>query len=267
MIRLFVTDLDGCLSHPFQPPAWDALLALMRLHADRAQDPAIPALSICTGRPLSYAEAVAQWLGVTTPILFESGSGMYDPVANRVLWAPGIDARTEAALARLRRHVHVDLVARFPGTVAEFGKQKDVGVTNPDAGVIASLLAAVTELVREHGHDGLEIHHTAISVNVIPRAANKGAGLAWLSEHLDLPLSAIAYVGDSGGDISALRRAGMAFAPANAVGEVQAVATVTRGEATAGVLEAYQAVIAHNRSATKEPEPPDGPRSGMLPRP
>jgi HAD superfamily hydrolase (TIGR01484 family) len=265
VIRLFVTDLDGCLSHPFQPPAWEALLALVRLHAQRPGDPSIPALSICTGRPLSYAEAVAQWLGVTTPILFESGSGMYDPVANRVLWAPGIDARTEAALMRLRRRIHGDLVARFPGTVAEFGKQKDVGVTNPDARVIASLLAAVTELVREDGSAEVEIHHTAVSVNVIPRAANKGAGLAWLAEHLDVPLAAMAYVGDSGGDISALRRAGMAFAPANAVDEVKAVATVTGGEATAGVIEAYQAVIAHNRRAIGAGDRPRAPRSGTLP--
>lgn len=266
MIRLFVTDLDGCLSHPFQPPAWEALLALMRLHAERPADPSIPPLSICTGRPLSYAEAVAQWLAVTTPILFESGSGMYDPVANRVTWAPGIDARTEAALERLRRRIHGELVGRFPGTVAEFGKQKDVGVTNPDARVIASLLAAVTEIVREDGDAEVEIHHTAVSVNVIPRAANKGAGLAWLAEHLDLPLAAMAYVGDSGGDISALRRAGMAFAPANAVDEVKALATVTGGEATAGVLEAYQAVIAHNRRIAGPQREPRATRSGTLPR-
>lgn len=247
MIRLFVTDLDGCLSHPFQPPAWEALLALMRLHAERARDPAIPPLTLCTGRPLAYAEAVAQWLGVTTPILFESGSGMYDPVANRVSWAPGICARTEATLARLRRRIHGELVALHPGAVAEFAKQKDVGVMHPDARVIAALLAQVTDIVREDGDDTVEIHHTAVSVSVIPRAANKGAGLSWLAEHLGLPLGALAYVGDSNGDLSALQRAGMAFAPANAVPEVKAVAQVTAGEATAGVLEAYQAVIAHNR--------------------
>ena len=257
MIRLFVTDLDGCLSHPFQPPAWEALLALVRLHAQRAADPSIPPLSICTGRPLSYAEAVAQWLAVTTPILFESGSGMYDPVENRVRWAPSIDGRTEAVLDRLRRRIHGELVERFPGTVAEFGKQKDVGVTNPDERVIATLLAAVTDIVREDGNDAVEIHHTAVSVNVIPRAANKGAGLAWLAEHLDLPLTAMAYVGDSGGDISALRCAGMAFAPANAIDAVKAIAAVTTGEATLGVLEAYQAVIAHNRrTATRTEKPP-----------
>jgi HAD superfamily hydrolase (TIGR01484 family) len=266
VIRLFVTDLDGCLSHPFRAPAWEPLHALMRLHAQREVDPAIPPLTICTGRPLSYAEAVAQWLSVTTPIVFESGSGMYDPVSNRVTWAPGLDARTEAALARLRQRIHGELPARFPGTVAEFGKQKDVGVTHPDAGVIASLLEIVTELVAAEEADALEVHHTAVSVSVIPRAANKGAGLRWLSEHLAIPLAEIAYIGDSGGDIPALARAGMAFAPANAMDAVKAIAIVTREEATGGVLEAFQAVIAHNRRIVGHTDGPAATRAGHLPR-
>jgi hypothetical protein len=256
VIRLFVTDLDGCLSHPFRAPDWEALLALTRLHARHADDPCVPPLTLCTGRPLSYAAAVAQWLAVTTPILIESGSGMYDPVANRLAWSPRISARAEAALDRLRPRVHRELAARFPGTLPEFDKQRDVGVNNPDAGAIASLLEIITGMVRELdaelGDAELEVHHTAISVNVIPRAANKGAGLHWLGEHLGITLSEMAYIGDSGGDMPALRRAGMAFAPANAVDAVKAVATVTRGEATAGVLEAYQAVIAANERGASE---------------
>jgi HAD superfamily hydrolase (TIGR01484 family) len=278
VIRLFVTDLDGCLSHPFRAPDWEPLLALTRLHARHAHDPHVPPLTLCTGRPLSYAAAVAQWLAVTTPILIESGSGMYDPVANRLAWSPTISARAEAALDRLRLRVHRELVARFPGTMPEFDKQRDVGVNNPDPGAIASLLEIITGMVRdldaELGDTELEVHHTAISVNVIPRAANKGAGLHWLGEHLGIKLSEMAYIGDSGGDISALRRAGMAFAPANAIDAVKAIATATRGEATAGVLEAYQAVIAANErgdspapgvSTGRSAGPPDGTLSGGHP--
>jgi HAD superfamily hydrolase (TIGR01484 family) len=266
VIRLFVTDLDGCLSHPFRAPEWEPLVALTRLHARRAHDPHVPPLTLCTGRPLSYAAAVAQWLSVTTPILIESGSGMYDPVANRLSWAPSISARAEAALDRLRPRIHRELVARFPGTMPEFDKQRDVGINNPDPAVIASLLEIITGMVRDLdaedaalGDTGLEVHHTAISVNVIPRAANKGAGLHWLGEHLGIKLSEMAYIGDSGGDISALERAGMAFAPANAVDAVKAIATVTRGEATAGVLEAYQAVIAENERRRRRAGHPDSP--------
>lgn len=266
MIRLFVTDLDGCLSHPFRAPDWESLIALTRLHARRADDARIPPLTLCTGRPLGYAAAIAQWLDVATPILVESGSGMYDPIANRLSWSPRISARAEAALDRLRPRVHRELVARFAGTMPEFDKQRDVGVNNPDAGAIARLLEIITGMVRdldaELGDAELEVHHTAISVNVIPRAANKGAGLHWLSEHLGIKLSEMAYIGDSGGDISALACAGMAFAPANAVDAVKAIATVTRGEATAGVLEAYRAVIAENERRARLAHPDSHPLPG-----
>ena len=49
MIKLFVTDIDGCLAEPYEPYDLEALSTLRRL-ADGAQGPA-PALSICSGRP------------------------------------------------------------------------------------------------------------------------------------------------------------------------------------------------------------------------
>ncbi|ACY17827.1 HAD family hydrolase [Haliangium ochraceum] len=249
-VRLLVCDIDGCLSHPFRPPEWPALAEIARLHMCRDTVPYIPALTLCTGRPLPYAEAVAQWLGVSVPLLFESGSGMYDPSSNQVRWSPAIDAATEAALARLRPLIHDQLVDEYPGTRAEFGKGRDVGFNHPDPTIIEDLRERVLALVEEHRGDGaLEVHHTEISVNVIPAAANKGSGLRWLSQHLELPLSQIAYIGDSGGDLSALSCVGRPFAPANAIAEIRRrpEVTVTSGEATGGVLEAYEQLIAYNR--------------------
>ncbi|WP_428265475.1 HAD hydrolase family protein [Haliangium sp.] len=260
MIRLFVTDLDGCLSHPFQAPDWTALAALVALHDRAGQDPHIPPLTICTGRPLAYAEAIAQWLSVTAPVVFESGSGLYDPVTNQVAWTPAIDAVTDRALAELRGFVHGELVAAHPGTLAEFGKHKDVGVIHRDAATILTMRALIEEKVARYPEAALEVHHTEISVSVIPRAANKGAGLRWLADRLGLIPAELAYIGDSQGDLPALALAGAAFAPANAVPEVRAVARVTTGEATAGVLEAYRAVIATNRAhSASAPDLPGAP--------
>jgi len=258
VIRLFVSDLDGCVSVPFQQPPLDVLGELVALHRSRAEDPCVPSLTLCTGRPLAYADAVAQWLGVEVPFLFESGSGMYDPVANRVWWSPHLNRATEEALDQLRPLIHGDLAARYPGTMAEFAKLEDVGVVNPDAAVIAKILGEVEGLVAElvagsvDGDVDLEIHSTPVSVNVIPRAANKGSGIAWLAGHLGLSLDEIAFMGDSGGDLSGLTRVAMAFAPANAADEVKAVARVMAGEATRGLLEAYRAVIEHNRGLARE---------------
>ncbi len=249
MIRLFISDLDGCISFPFRPPPLGTLAELVELHGQRKSDACIPPLTLCTGRPMTYAEAVAQWLAVDRPFLFESGSGMYDPVANRVTWSPHLTDTDKQALAELRQVVHTELAERYPGTIAEIAKRFDVGLVNPDTATIQLLRAAIEELVAGYSNADLEIHHTPISVNVIPRAANKGAGIAWLAAQLGISLDEVAYMGDSGGDVSALTRAAMPFAPANAAPEAKAVATVLRGEATEGLLEAYRAVIAHNRQA------------------
>src|SRR5690625_6841963 len=74
MIKLFVTDLDGCISYPYRTPNWDAIQEIRDLNIASRSNPEIPPLTICTGRPHPYAEAVAQWLDVRLPFVFESRS-------------------------------------------------------------------------------------------------------------------------------------------------------------------------------------------------
>ena len=72
MIKLFITDIDGCLLEPFKTPDWQVMGKIKSLNEKSGSDAAIPPLTICTGRPLPYAEAIAQWMGVKLPIVFES---------------------------------------------------------------------------------------------------------------------------------------------------------------------------------------------------
>src|SRR5690625_6436425 len=68
MIKLFVTDLDGCISYPYRTPNWEAIQEIRDLNIASRSIPEIPPLTICTGRPHPYAEAVAQWLDVRLPL-------------------------------------------------------------------------------------------------------------------------------------------------------------------------------------------------------
>ncbi len=214
---------------------------------------------------MPYAEAIAQWLGVRRPFLFESGSGMYDPASNCVVWSPEITAEATRALAELREKIKRDLLPRYPGALYEFAKQTDVGVVHPDADVIAAMLDEVRAMFAAYSDSGLDLHYTDVSVNIIPRGANKGAGLRWLAERVGVALDEVAYIGDSGGDIPALQCAGVAFAPANAVAEVRAISEVTQGAATDGVLEAYRTMIARNRDeSSSSGSPPSPPSSASL---
>jgi hypothetical protein len=92
-----------------------------------------------------------------------------------------------------------------------------------------------------------EVHATDISVNIILKKANKGEGITNLCELLNLDLSEVAYIGDSSGDLPGLKIVGKSFAPINAKSFVKDTAEIVTKETTAGVLEAYEYLVEHNK--------------------
>lgn len=243
MIRLFVLDIDGCLTTPFVTPHWESFSRIRALNIRAKHDPLIPKLALLTGRPQPYAEAMAQMLEIDMPVVFESGGGMFDPVTTRVRFAPSITPAMMARVARMRTWGETLLSERFPQTMLEFAKHTDVGFVDQDPGVIAEIYRLCRE--RAACEDGLfEVHHTEISVNVILNVCNKGEGLKWISQETDIPLAEIAYIGDSSGDLSALRIAGRAFAPVNATDAVKAVGETLPFPTSQAVLAAYRLLIA-----------------------
>ncbi|MEX0994912.1 MAG: hypothetical protein WD599_05245, partial [Balneolaceae bacterium] len=95
MINLFILDLDGCVSEPYKTPDWESITKIRELNRRSRETDHIPPVTLCTGRPLPYAEAVAQWLDIRLPFVFES-AGMYDPDKNRVV--TGLDGSKEEGM-------------------------------------------------------------------------------------------------------------------------------------------------------------------------
>jgi hydroxymethylpyrimidine pyrophosphatase-like HAD family hydrolase len=250
MIRLFVTDIDGCLSEPYRPFALDRFqeLALRARQAGRPGDhPYWPALSICSGRPYPYVEAVTQALGLQVPVLFESGAGLFDPVAAAVHWHP---AFTEELAQEVKALRHWLTTVCLPGTalMLDFGKRTQAGVVGPDTEEIQRLLPIVEAYVATH-HPAFHVFHTHISIDIVPKGLTKREGLAWLLEVLGVPAAEAAYIGDSNGDLGALDLVGYAFAPANAAEVVRRqVSRVMPGSDIEGVLAAYHWCAAHNKA-------------------
>ena len=89
-VRLFISDIDGCLSAPFEPYNLKQLTELRRKVVDE-RDATTPAFTICTGRPLAYVEAMVQAIGFYYPVLFEGGGGIYDPENYTVSLGAGTD--------------------------------------------------------------------------------------------------------------------------------------------------------------------------------
>lgn len=246
MIKLFVTDLDGCISFPFQAPVWDNVSQIRKLNEASRFDKTIPALSICTGRPYPYAEAVAQWLNVDIPFVFES-AGLYLWNGNYIKTALKNEKEDLLPISELRNWIQTEVLPAFPSAAVEFTKKFDAGVVAPEKSVIDAIHVLIRKKV-EVSYPALEIHITDVSVNVLLGGNNKLQGMKLLAEELNITLDEIAYIGDTGGDIPALKEVKIAFCPSNATRAVKNVSKEMNGKTSEAVLAAYKEVIQYNRS-------------------
>ncbi|MDZ7714585.1 MAG: HAD-IIB family hydrolase [Balneolaceae bacterium] len=245
MIKLFVTDLDGCLSEPFEVPNLQTLSKIRALNELSAADESVPPLTLCTGRPQPYAEAVAQWLGIRLPIIFES-SGLYKLKDNQIILPPEFSDETKNQIAELQLWIREEIIPQFPGMELEFAKQMDAGVIHRDKEIIAQAYEQIQAYVLKNYPD-FEVHKTPVSINTMLSGNNKRKGLEQLSHHIGVDLDDIAYIGDTSGDIPALEIVGYSFAPKHADEKVKEICRVLDFKETEVVLELYKLLIEANK--------------------
>ncbi len=250
MIKLFLADIDGCLSEPYRPFDLDGFRQL-RQWGERAEtDSRYPRLGICSGRSYAYVEATAQALGLRAPALFESGGGRFDLGAARITWNPALTPATEAALDRCRTFLLESVVPASPTVSFDYGKRSQAGIVSPIVGECEAFLDAIVAFVAAEA-PGLVPYHTPYSVDVVPEALTKVQALRWLAEADELYLSEVAFIGDTNGDAPAIEAAGLGFAPANGSETAHRAAdVVTDGSVLDGVIEAYRTCLVHNGAKT-----------------
>lgn len=246
MIKLFLADIDGCLSEPYRPFRLDAF-ARLRAHAERAEtDPRVPRFGLCSGRSYAYVEATAQAIGVRAPVLFESGGGRFDLPAARITWHPNLTPVVEAELATVRAFLTAQITPRSATVSYDYGKRAQAGIVSPVVGECDAFLPEIEAFVGAHT-PALVAYRTPYSVDVVPRALTKVRAVEWLAAQEGLGMDEIAFIGDTQGDAAALRAVGAGFAPANADAEARAAAgVVTRGAVLDGVEEAFALCLAAN---------------------
>lgn len=246
MIRLFITDIDGCLTKPFHSPDWELISEIRELNALSKKDETVPPLSICSGRPLPYVEAVAQWLDIGIPVIFEN-AGMYELSGYNIEVAPVFDEEAKKEVAELKSWLRSEIIPHYEGLELEFFKLMDAGLIHVDTNVIEEIYPEIVAHITDT-FERFEAHKTDISINIIMKENNKRDGIGMLCKALEIEPSEVAYIGDSGGDIPGLKLVSHPFAPANAIDEVKEVADVMESQTTAAVLEVYKKLIAFNRS-------------------
>jgi hydroxymethylpyrimidine pyrophosphatase-like HAD family hydrolase len=249
-LRLVLADIDGVITRgEGQPAELDVFERLAAINAAAKADPCVPAITLCTGRQAPYVELVAQLTGTFLPCIFEHGAGIFFPTVFRYEFDPSLGTDYSARLARLRAGLQEPLITTGRAFVQP-GKEASMTLYPLGSTTVEDLLHIAEALVPEVAPD-FTVARNVNGVEVRPRGIDKGTGAARIADLLEVPLAAMAGVGDSDPDLSYLTRVGFSAAPANATPAVrQAVNHVALAPFGAGLLEIVTLVERHNRQQT-----------------
>ena len=243
-IRVYACDIDGCLAAPGHA-AYDLsrLASIAELNRASERDATVPALTLVTGRPHPYVDAMSQMLGVRLPSSFENGAGLATRHPYRAWLTPEAEAGKGAidGLARL-------LDAR--GDVfTQLGKVASLSVfpTDPKR-PLAEVTALLEDLLAGHGLV-LDLDPSTDCINVLAPGVDKAVGFRALCAAADVDPLAVVGLGDMPGDLPWLRLCGASVAPVGADPSVRAEVThPSELPDVAAALATYEALVASNRA-------------------
>ena len=129
MISLIVSDIDGCLSRGGSEPLPLEFFMELQEWNDRARlDGSIPPVTMCTGRPQPYVEAIIQATGCYMPVLCESGGGLYDLQDRTMLLSPRFDSQRQQLHDFLSEEIRKQFLSDGRPIVVEPGKHTEITI-------------------------------------------------------------------------------------------------------------------------------------------
>lgn len=222
-MKLIVLDVDGILaigeSHPFD---LSLMQRLSKLNQQARHDDSIPAVTLNTGRPAPYVEAVVQAISGWQPALFESGAGLYYPQTNRSLQTPLMTQLDKEALNHMLAILDKELV-QTGKAYWQLGKTVCHTLFANSPYTIDDITAEARHIIAQHSEQFIAVS-AVIALNIQPKHIDKGTGLEWLAEVTNIDPSLMAGAGDSTADADFLKLIGYPAAPANATDNVKSVA-------------------------------------------
>lgn len=252
LVRLALLDVDGCITAGEAAPLdFDVLRQLQDLNRRAAENPCIPALALCTGRPEPYVELLTQALGGYLPAIWENGAGLYVPVEYRFRLHPlldraRLDAFEQASALVTRALIRPGLAYRQPG------KEVSISLYPTERSSVEEIETLARQaLAPLRGQYWVQGGLTC--VEVLPEGIHKGSGVRWLLETLGLAPEQVLGVGDGPGDLEIFHVTGLAATPANGHDTLKAAADfVAPRRFGAGVVDILEWCIARNRAALGE---------------
>ena len=235
-IRLIVLDIDGVVtSGEAQPLDLDLLAQLSTMNRAAKADPEQPAITLCTGRPAPYLEVMLQAIDGHLPGVYENGAGIYDPADYQFLPLPQIETDlnefTEVS-SRLEETLVRDKIVYF-----QPGKNYSLTIFPIPPTRIQELKELTAEALGPLS-GRVDLVYSTSCLNVLPRGFDKGKGIQYLADQVNIPLANMLGIGDSDVDLPFLKLVGHSAAPANANSDVkELVDYVSKQSTTDGVRD------------------------------
>lgn len=246
-VGLIVADIDGCLSRGKRWPFDLRSLGILRRYTETAISLGMPPLTLCTGRPQPYVEAMAQILGVHKTCICENGALLYNPVEDVTLVNPAIDDEIKRDIQEIRAILsdksRLNTNIQFePGkeicisiNPVQVVSEQPLSTATPTADAVAELCETIRGIVDV---SRFTVTHSASAVDITPLGIDKGQGLRWLSKVEATAVEHILGIGDSSGDLPFLKMSGASAAPGNASQAIKdAVTFVAPRPYAEGVLD------------------------------
>ncbi len=234
-IRLLVFDIDGVLNQregkAFDLPLLEHLAEMNRV---AREDPSRPAVTVCTGRPAAYVEAMLRAIDGHVAAVFENGAGLYIPNEYRFLPHPMLGNRARFQLVRQRLE---GALVQTGQAFFQPGKEYSVSILARDPSETDALYNQAITALGSLG-ESVDLVYSVSCLNVLPRGIHKGKGIEFLSGQTGYALGEMLGVGDSDVDLPFLSLVGYSAAPANANLDVkQLVQYVAPRPAAGGVRD------------------------------
>lgn len=237
---LILSDNDGCLVAEDTTPMDLETLGKLAAHNRLAQEKRDrPILTICSGRPQPFAEAMCRLLANrTVPCIAENGVWMYNPADNRYEMDPAITPADRAAVREAAAWLEAEYGPR--GVSHQPGKAASISLYHPDPEYLKSIKQPVAEAFERRGWP-LRVSMTWFYINCDLAHVSKGTGLDRLLACTGVPRERLMGIGDTLGDMPIRERVGFFACPVNAKDEIKKVADyVSPLPEARGVLDILQ---------------------------
>lgn len=232
-----ISDIDGCLGPESHAPLDADALARIAAHNHRAINAGdVPVLTLCSGRPQPYAEAICRLLGNSVlPCVCENGVWLYDPVDNRYLRDPGILPEHLNAVHEATGWIEAELGPR--GVVIQPGKTASISLWHPDTAFLMSLRDPIREAFARQAWP-FRVSNTVAWINCDLSHVSKGTGIGRLMEMTGLGRERTAGIGDMPGDLAIRERVAYFACPCNSDPQIRAASDyISPREEVDGVLD------------------------------